>query len=92
MLRFTPAGLAAVDFRLEHESVVEEAGKPRKVRAEIPAVAFQTLARLVAAAKLGAQARVEGFLGTKSRRSKRLVLHVTHIEFTGEKDAAAAQR
>jgi primosomal replication protein N len=88
-LRFTPAGMAAVDFRLEHESEIEEAGKTRTVRAEIPAVAFQTLARLVAGAKLGAQARFEGFLGAKTRRSKRLVLHVTDIEFLeGARDAS----
>jgi primosomal replication protein N len=37
--------------------------------------------------------RVEGFLGAKSKRSKRLVLHVTKIEFIeGEIDATAAQR
>lgn len=80
-MRFTPAGIAAVDFRLEHESQLEEAGKARTVRAEIAAVAFQSMARLVAGSKLGAQARFEGFLGAKSRRSKRLVLHVTNMEF-----------
>ena len=88
-MRFTPAGIAAVDFRLEHESEIEEAGKTRTVRAEIPAVAFQSLARLVAGAKLGTQARLEGFLGAKSRRSKRLVLHVTNMEFLeGARDAS----
>ena len=79
-MRFTPAGIAAIDFRLEHESALEEAGKTRTVRAEIPAVAFQSLARLIAGAKLGALARFEGFLGARSKRSKRLVLHVTNIE------------
>jgi hypothetical protein len=44
-------------------------------------VAFEAVARLIAGAKLGKQAKLEGFLGTKSKRSKRLVLHVTHIEF-----------
>jgi hypothetical protein len=44
-------------------------------------VAFEAVARLIAGAQLGRQAKLEGFLGTKSKRSKRLVLHVTHIEF-----------
>ena len=92
MLRFTHAGLAAIDFRLEHESPVEEAGKSRTVRAEVPAVAFQALARLIAGARLGARARLVGFLGAKARRSKRLVLHVTNIEFIeGEADASTPQ-
>ena len=37
--------------------------------------------------------KVQGFLAAKSKRSKRLVLHVTNIEFIeGEKDATAPQR
>ena len=91
MLRFTPTGIAAVDFRLEHESQVEEAGRTRSVRAEVPAVAFQALARVVAGAKLGVRAKAEGFLGAKTRRSKRLVLHVTNIEFIeGEVNASTS--
>jgi hypothetical protein len=36
---------------------------------------------------------VQGFLGAKGKRSKRLVLHVTSIEFIeGENHATAAQR
>ncbi|MGH8725234.1 MAG: hypothetical protein ACREU1_10280 [Burkholderiales bacterium] len=42
---------------------------------------------------LGSPLKVQGFLGAKSKRSKRLVLHVTNIEFIeGERHAAAAQR
>ena len=80
-LRFTPTGIAAVEFKIRHESEQAEAGGKRTVQAEVPGIAFQSLARLIAGAKLGAQARFEGFLGAKSRRSKRLVLHVTNMEF-----------
>jgi primosomal replication protein N len=51
------------------------------VRAEIGAIAFETQARLIAARPLGSEVRLEGFLSAKSRRSKKLTLHVTNIEF-----------
>ena len=80
-LRYTPAGLPALEFKLAHESEQDEAGGRRKVQAELGAVAFDSQARLMAGAKLGVQARFEGFLAAKSKRSQRLVLHVTNIEF-----------
>jgi primosomal replication protein N len=85
--------VAAVEFRLGHESEQEEAGGRRSIRAEVNAIAFETQAKLLTGRPLGSTVRVEGFLGAKSKRSKRLVLHVTNIEFIeGEKDAPAAQR
>ena len=80
-LRYTPAGMPALEFKLAHESEQEEAGGRRRVQAELGAVAFGSQARLMAGAKLGVQARFEGFLAAKSKRSQRLVLHVTNIEF-----------
>jgi len=70
-----------VEFRLEHESEQDEAGRKRTVKAEIPAVAFQAQAHLLAKAEMNTEVTVEGFLGAKTKRSKRLVLHVTNIEF-----------
>jgi primosomal replication protein N len=81
-LRHTPAGIPAVEFKIRHESEQEEAGSRRKVEAEIGAIAFAAQARLLAGSKLGAKARFKGFLGAKSKRSKKLVLHVTQIEFS----------
>jgi primosomal replication protein N len=71
-----------IDCRIRHESEAAEAGSRRKVEAEVEAIAFQADARLVAAAAPGSPLRVEGFLCAKSRRSKKLVLHLTKIEFT----------
>jgi primosomal replication protein N len=51
------------------------------VHAEVGAIAFDAQARLLAGVKLNTQMRVHGFLSAKSKRSKRLVLHVTGIEF-----------
>jgi primosomal replication protein N len=92
-LRYTPAGLAALEFKLAHESEQEEAGARRAIQAEVNAIAFETQAKLLTGRPLGTALKIQGFLGAKSKRSKRLVLHVTNIEFIeGERHAAAAQR
>lgn len=80
-LRHTPAGVAALEFKLAHESEQEEAGVKRRVEAEIGAIAFEAQARLIAGRPLGSEVRLEGFLSAKSKRSKKLMLHVTNIEF-----------
>jgi len=81
-LRYTPAGIPVVEFKLDHESEQDEAGAKRKVKAEIVAVAFEAQARLLAKMKLNSDLKVEGFLSAKTKRSKKLVLHVTNIEFS----------
>ena len=85
-LRYTPAGIAAVEFKLRHESELDEAGKSRKVEAEIGGIAFEAQARLLANAKLNSAMKLQSFLAAKSKRSKKLVLHVTNIEFTESTD------
>jgi primosomal replication protein N len=80
-LRYTPAGVPVVEFRLKHESERAEAGATRKVNAEIDAVAFEAQARLLAAGPMGRLLKAEGFLCAKNRRSRKPVLHVTNIEF-----------
>ena len=80
-LRYTPAGVPVVEFRLAHESERAEAGATRKVHAEIEAVAFEAQARLLAAGPMGRLLKAEGFLCAKNRRSKKPILHVTNIEF-----------
>ena len=73
--------MAAVEFKVVHESEQDEAGGRRKVEAEIGAIAFETDARLIATRPLGSQVKLQGFLSAKSKRSRKLVLHVTNIEF-----------
>ena len=80
-LRYTPAGIPVVNFRLSHESEQIEAGAARAVQCEVAGLAFEREARLMAAAKLGMQVKVTGVLAGKSRESKQLVLHATNIEF-----------
>jgi len=80
-LRYTPAGIPVVNFRLSHESEQIEAGAMRAVQCEMAGLAFEREARLIAAARPGMQVKVTGFLAGRSRESKRLVLHATNIEF-----------
>ena len=80
-LRYTPAGIAAVEFKLRHESELDEAGAKRSILMEIAAIAFEAQARVLANAKLNSGMKLQGFLAAKSKRSKKLVLHVTNIEF-----------
>jgi primosomal replication protein N len=76
-----------------HESRQDEAGTQREVRAEIGAIAFEAQAKLLAARPLGSEMKLQGFLAAKSKRSKKLILHVTNIEFMeGVSDAPAPQR
>ncbi len=80
-----------VEFKVAHESDQDEAGGRRKVSAEMSAVAFEAQARLLASAKLGSTVKLEGFMSAKSRRSRKLVLHVKNFEFVeGESNAPAA--
>ena len=70
-----------MEFKLAHESEQDEAGSRRKVNAEMNAVAFESQARLLAAAPLGSRLKLQGFVAAKGRRSKKLVLHVNNLEF-----------
>jgi len=80
-LRHTPGGVPVLKFRLQHDSTQTEAGVERKVSCEIAAVAFEREAKLLAAARLGSDVKVTGFLAARSRTSKSIVLHATVIEF-----------
>ena len=86
-MRFTPAGVPVVEFKLAHESEQAEAGGRRKVKAELAAVAFEAQARLIAGAAMGHRLKLDGFMSAKSARSKKLVLHVTNIEFGESKES-----
>ena len=81
VLRFTPAGLPAIDLRLEHESTRTEAGQVRQVKAALKAVAFGTVAERLARQALGSLWRFQGFLANP-RNGKHPVLHI--VEFDQE--------
>jgi primosomal replication protein N len=74
-LRYTPAGIPAINFVLEHESEVLEAGVARKVKLTMRAVAFGTLAEQTVQLALGKVFRFTGFL-INARTSKGVVFHI----------------
>ena len=78
-LRFTPAGLPAIDLRLEHESTVIEATQPRQVKAVLKAVAFGAVAERLASRALGSLWRFQGFLVTPGT-GKHPVLHIQDFQ------------
>lgn len=74
-LRYTPAGVPALDLRLEHESRVQEAGQDRQVAASVKAVAFGVLAERLAQQAIGSRWKFQGFLASP-RQGKSLVFHI----------------
>jgi primosomal replication protein N len=78
-LRYTPAGLPALDLRLEHESVLEEAGQRRQVKTALKAVAFGSNAERLASQALGSLWRFQGFLATPGS-AKHAVLHIQDFQ------------
>jgi primosomal replication protein N len=77
-MRYTPAGLPALDMQLKHQSEVSEDGQPRQVAMHLKAVAIGAITRPAAALALGSPAKFAGFLAA-SRNGKGLVFHVTEI-------------
>ncbi|KYC29538.1 prepilin peptidase [Sterolibacterium denitrificans] len=80
-LRYTPAGVPVLGFRIAHSSQQSEADVERAVGCEISAVALGPNAQLMAGAKPGEAVRLTGFLAAKSLKSRSLILHVNEIEF-----------
>jgi primosomal replication protein N len=78
-LRFTPAGLPALDLRLEHESTVEEAGHARVVKASVKAVAVGAVAERLVKVAIGEVQQFAGFLATP-RGGKHVVLHIQEFQ------------
>jgi primosomal replication protein N len=78
-VRYTPAGLPALDLVLRHESEVSEDGVPRKVSIDIKAVAIGGISRQVGALMLGSTGSFAGFLAS-GRNGRGLVFHITALD------------
>ena len=74
-MRYTPAGVPALNFLLEHESQVLEIGVPRTVKVVVKAVAFGAVAERLAKQALGSVWKFTGFLGA-ARQGKNVVFHI----------------
>ena len=78
-LRYTPAGLAALDLILEHASEVQEAGQMRKVQLKLRALAIGSMAERLAKQSVGSVWTFQGFLATP-RQGKSVVLHIQEFQ------------
>ena len=74
-LRYTPAGLPALDLILEHTSELQEAGQMRKVQLKLRALAIGSLAERLVKQAVGSVWTFSGFLATP-RQGKSVVLHI----------------
>ena len=77
-LRYTPAGIPALNLVLEHASEVEEGGVTRQVKLTVRAVVFGALAETSAKSELGKLQLFTGFL-INARTSKSIVFHIQDI-------------
>ncbi len=78
-LRYTPAGLPALDLQLEHESELPEAGGTRQVKVAIKAVAFGANAETLARQPATSLWRFAGFLANP-RNGRHPVLHIQEFQ------------
>ena len=79
-LRYTPAGIAVLESDFMHEGSVLEAGLERKLAFEFSTVSLAVVAQALDREALGAPLLLTGFIAPRSRRSSRLVIHVTEFE------------
>ena len=77
-LRFTPAGVPALNLVLDHRSEAEEAGVKRQVTTSLKAMAFGAVAERLARQAIGSHWQFEGFLANAAR-SKSVVLHIQNF-------------
>ena len=78
-LRYTPAGLPALDLVLKHESEVSEDGHPRKVSLEMRSVAIGEVTQPLGRLELGATRTFAGFLAA-ARNGRGIVFHITALD------------
>ncbi|NBQ90434.1 MAG: primosomal replication protein N [Betaproteobacteria bacterium] len=82
-LRYTPAGLPAVDLVIDHQSVVQEEGTPRKVTMDCKAVCIGTLAIKAQQLAMSEPVVFHGFLAP-ARNGRGVVFHITSLKRLNE--------
>jgi len=79
-LRYTPAGVAVAEASFRHEEAVIEAGVERQLGFEFAAIALGPVAMALEREPLGKLLEVSGFIAPRSRRSTRLIVHITEYK------------
>jgi len=78
-LRTTPAGVSRIVLKIRNVSTQQEAGMPRRVQCDIPALAFGAAAKQASLLQVGKRVKAEGFLAQRSLRIEQLVMHIDNI-------------
>ncbi len=78
-LRYTPAGLERVAFKIRHSSMQQEAGMQRQVQCDVPALALGEAAKQAGRLQNGQHVKAEGFLARRSLKIAQLVLHIDNV-------------
>lgn len=76
-LRYTPAGVAVLEANFQHEGTVTEAGAMRALSFEFAAVAVGAVAQALDREPLGTRMLLQGFIAPRTRRTTRLLVHIT---------------
>jgi len=74
-VRYTPAGLPALNLKLEHTSELVQEGSTRAVKAAVKAMAFGSQAERLARQAIGSVWKFSGFLAN-ARQGKTVVFHI----------------
>ncbi len=74
-LRYTPAGLPALNFSLESDAEVQEMSATRQVKVSLKALAIGHLAESIGKQAVGSVWKFTGFLGA-ARQGKNVVFHI----------------
>jgi len=78
-LRYTPAGVPALDVLLQHQSQQAEGGQVRSIEVQIKAIAFGAVAEALQRHSLGVAIEALGFLA-HTRNGKGLVFHIQEFK------------
>jgi len=78
-LRYTPAGIPALDFGLRHDSQIEQEGSLRSVKVDLKARGIGELTERLVRIDLGVERVFRGFLGSQ-RNGRGVVFHVTGLD------------
>lgn len=78
MTRYTPAGLPALDLRLDHCGELTHEGSVRKITMQLRGLAVGSMVPPVAALELGQQRIFGGFLAA-ARNGRGLLFHLTDL-------------
>ena len=78
-IRYTPAGIPALNLILKHSSEQIEADLKRTINCELSAkiMGNDELIPL----KIGDRIKTKGFIGNKSVKSNQLIFHINFIEY-----------